>query len=54
MSDFIDKKRAEGRDVSDLMENLRRIADELKQARARYVELQQKYGTLEELRSKLK
>ncbi|GEM_PF-3676014 len=54
LSDFIDKKRAEGRDVSDLMENLRRIADELKQARARYVELQQKYGTLEELRSKLK
>ncbi len=53
LSDFIDKKRAAGEDVSDLMRNLRPLTSRVQQARKRYVDLEGKYGTAESLRKQL-
>ena len=44
LSDFIDEQRRKGRDVSDLMVNLRRISDKIQVQRARVVKLMNELG----------
>jgi len=54
LSDYIDEQRAAGNDVSDLMRNLRPITAQIQTARADYVALTHKLGTIKSLQAEIK
>jgi len=52
-SDVVDEQRAAGKDVSDLMRNLRPLTARVQQARGRYVELTGKHGSIKSLEAEI-
>ncbi|TLS74170.1 carboxypeptidase regulatory-like domain-containing protein [Mariprofundus erugo] len=54
LSDYIDEQRTAGKDVSDLMRNLRPLTWEVQQARSRYVDLTQQHGSIKSLEERIR